>query len=241
MTLPVSISPWSTPVKVVSVHLNPGYYAVHQTNIQPSNQYTYQNVNFGSPNMLLNTSLGFYHNYNFPPLLVILIWSLFWFRQLRDLPSSDGYFIFTQHCSYRPWNLYQGCLLFYWAAVWVIIINPHPYILSSVSCSTSPQPAHGSIAYSQPYLTLGQTATYSCDDGYQLTGPRVRVCQADSTWTGFEPSCCEYGSGIGLMLSSLNYVCNAKLILGLRPANERRRYFVTIVLHWLDANLKSAL
>ena len=30
------------------------------------------------------------------------------------------------------------------------------------------------------------------------------------------------------------------LILGLRPANERRRYFVTTVYHWLGTNLVSA-
>ena len=115
MILPVSISPWSTPVKVVSVHLYPGYYAVHETNIQPWNQHTYRIVNVGSPNMLFHSSLGFYHNYNFPHLLMILIWSLFWFRQLRDLPSPDGYFIFTQHCSYRrpgvkaPGHQYPQC------------------------------------------------------------------------------------------------------------------------------------
>ena len=32
----------------------------------------------------------------------------------------------------------------------------------------------------------------------------------------------------------------AGLILGLRPANERRRYKVNAVSHWLGANLESA-
>ena len=45
-----------------------------------------------SPNILPHTSHKFYHNCNFPPLLIILIWGLFWSRQQRGLPSSDGYF-----------------------------------------------------------------------------------------------------------------------------------------------------
>ena len=37
-----------------------------------------------------------------------------------------------------------------------------------------------------------------------------------------------------------HWVVNTGLILGLRPANERRRYIVTTS-HWLGTSLKSAL
>ncbi|WAR31017.1 LEV9-like protein, partial [Mya arenaria] len=36
---------------------------------------------------------------------------------------------------------------------------------------------------------FGTVARYSCDDGYQLTGDPVRVCQGDETWSGAEPHC----------------------------------------------------
>ena len=64
-----------------------GHYDVNIM-IKLSNQHICQNINFGS----LHTSPSFYYDYNFSPLLMILIWGLFGSRQLRDLPSSDGYF-----------------------------------------------------------------------------------------------------------------------------------------------------
>ena len=29
----------------------------------------------------------------------------------------------------------------------------------------------------------GDTATYSCDSGYELDGNTTRICQADGSWT----------------------------------------------------------
>ena len=40
---------------------------------------------------------------------------------------------------------------------------------------------------------------------------------------------------------SYSYMGNPGLILGLRPANERRRYKSNAISHWLGANLESAL
>ena len=37
--------------------------------------------------------------------------------------------------------------------------------------------------------TFGQTATYSCDPGYNLVGNSTRMCQADGVWSGNEPTC----------------------------------------------------
>ena len=40
-------------------------------------------------------------------------------------------------------------------------------------------------------LTPGSTATYSCDEGYELSGSGQLVCQDDGTWDGPAPTCVE--------------------------------------------------
>ena len=37
--------------------------------------------------------------------------------------------------------------------------------------------------------TFRQTATYSCNTGYNLVGDSIRTCQADGMWSGSEPTC----------------------------------------------------
>ncbi len=37
--------------------------------------------------------------------------------------------------------------------------------------------------------TFMNTATYSCDTGYNLTGEATRMCQANGNWSGSEPTC----------------------------------------------------
>ena len=38
-------------------------------------------------------------------------------------------------------------------------------------------------------VTVGSTATYTCNDNYQLMGASTRMCQPNGTWSGEEPSC----------------------------------------------------
>jgi len=35
----------------------------------------------------------------------------------------------------------------------------------------------------------GETCTFTCDDGFTLTGSSTRTCQNDRTWSGTEPMC----------------------------------------------------
>ena len=57
-------------------------------------------------------------------------------------------------------------------------------------------PANGEVTYSnsQPY-TNGTVATYSCDEGFGLSGGDVtRTCEGDGSspngdWSGVTPSC----------------------------------------------------
>ena len=37
--------------------------------------------------------------------------------------------------------------------------------------------------------SLGDTCTFTCDDGYTLTGSVNRSCKIDETWSGTEPQC----------------------------------------------------
>lgn len=37
--------------------------------------------------------------------------------------------------------------------------------------------------------SLQSIATYICDDGFELKGPNVRVCQSDGQWSEREPEC----------------------------------------------------
>ena len=61
-------------------------------------------------------------------------------------------------------------------------------ILTVVNCGTLTDPANGQVSHTAE-TTLGQTATYSCDTGYNLVGNTNRICQATGVWSGREPIC----------------------------------------------------
>ena len=35
----------------------------------------------------------------------------------------------------------------------------------------------------------GDTVTYFCDEGYNLSGDPMRTCQSDGEWSGAQPEC----------------------------------------------------
>ena len=52
----------------------------------------------------------------------------------------------------------------------------------------------GSILYSTDpnennEYNLNTTASFTCDEGFELFGEPTRMCQNDMTWTGSQPSC----------------------------------------------------
>ena len=57
-----------------------------------------------------------------------------------------------------------------------------------VDCGTLTNQANGQVSYTAG-TTLGQTATYSCNTGYNLVGDGTRTCQATGNWSGSEPTC----------------------------------------------------
>ena len=37
--------------------------------------------------------------------------------------------------------------------------------------------------------STGDTCSYTCDTGYELTGSSTRTCQTDGTWSGSDTMC----------------------------------------------------
>ena len=74
-------------------------------------------------------------------------------------------------------------------------------ILTAVDCGSLSDPDNGSVNHTAG-TTLGQTATYSCNTGYNLVGDSTRTCQATGIWSGSAPTC-----------QGMLYVINGSLIL----------------------------
>ena len=60
--------------------------------------------------------------------------------------------------------------------------------LTAVNCGNLTDPANGQVDHTAGN-TLGQTATYSCNTGYDLVGDSNRTCQATGNWSESAPTC----------------------------------------------------
>ena len=60
--------------------------------------------------------------------------------------------------------------------------------LTAVDCRSLPDPANGQVDHTAG-TSLGQTAIYSCNTGYNLVGDSTRTCQATGNWSGSAPTC----------------------------------------------------
>ena len=52
----------------------------------------------------------------------------------------------------------------------------------------------------------GDTCSFTCNTGYELTGSDTRTCQSNGSWSGSDVVCRE---------GNINYVQNSKLLLNL--------------------------
>ena len=68
-----------------------------------------------------------------------------------------------------------------------------PCSLSIALCPDLSDPANGMVTMTGNLA--GDTATYTCDLGFQLNGASVLNCQTDGTWDNSLPTC-EYIEGI---------------------------------------------
>ena len=57
--------------------------------------------------------------------------------------------------------------------------------ISVALCPSLTDPANGTVTWTG--LTPGSTATYTCDEGFELN--RVQTCQSDGTWSDDPPTC----------------------------------------------------
>ena len=62
------------------------------------------------------------------------------------------------------------------------------FILAVVDCGNLNDPDNGQVIHAT-VTTFGQTATYSCNSGYNLVGDSTRTCQAEGEWSGSVPTC----------------------------------------------------
>ena len=74
---------------------------------------------------------------------------------------------------------------------YIVAIKEHACVslfLIAVDCDTLADPINGQVTHTAG-TTLRQTATYSCNTGYNLVGNSTRTCQATGVWSGSEPTC----------------------------------------------------
>ena len=74
-----------------------------------------------------------------------------------------------------------------------------------MDCGTLTNPVNSQVSYTGR-TTFGQTATYSCDAGYNLVGNSTRTCE--EVWSGTEPTCqgvlLSYNNGGGGVFDSVH-------------------------------------
>ena len=66
--------------------------------------------------------------------------------------------------------------------------NINIFHLTAVDCDTLADPTNGQVSHTGG-TTFRQTATYSCNTGYNLVGGGNRTCQATGLWSGSAPAC----------------------------------------------------
>ena len=57
-----------------------------------------------------------------------------------------------------------------------------------MDCGSLSNPANGQVNHTAG-TTFAQTATYSCNTGYNLVGDSNRTCNATGEWSGSAPTC----------------------------------------------------
>ena len=57
-----------------------------------------------------------------------------------------------------------------------------------MKCGNLTDPANGQVDQTTG-TAVGQTATYSCNTGYNLVGNSTRTCQATGNWSEGAPTC----------------------------------------------------
>ena len=71
---------------------------------------------------------------------------------------------------------------------WKFVPNhPFQYFFIAIQCDALFDPANGTV--STTGTGVGDTATYTCDDGYELSGSGTLTCLSSGEWSGLLPTC----------------------------------------------------
>ena len=74
------------------------------------------------------------------------------------------------------------------------------------SCDPLPPPENGNVDAS--ITTIGSVATYSCNNGFLLSGDSQRICQMNGFWSGSAPTC------LGMIMIDILQLLSSKLYRG---------------------------
>lgn len=55
-------------------------------------------------------------------------------------------------------------------------------VSNETRCKFPGAPAHSTVSFSNETLSIGTTATYNCERGFELLGPAKRVCEPTGEW-----------------------------------------------------------
>ena len=56
----------------------------------------------------------------------------------------------------------------------------------AITCTDLVAPENGVVEFNS---SVGDTAVYACNDGYNLNGSYVRICLLTGAWSGNKPIC----------------------------------------------------
>ena len=68
-----------------------------------------------------------------------------------------------------------------------VILSITTSTFTVVDCGTLNDPSNGQVTLNG--TTFWSVATYTCDPGFNIVGDMKRICQANGTWSGNEPTC----------------------------------------------------
>ena len=71
--------------------------------------------------------------------------------------------------------------------VWFVIIDSHCSTLTAVD--NGKMSCYNGSTYTNGESYEGDTCSFTCNTGYELTGSDNRTCQSDGSWSGSETSC----------------------------------------------------
>ena len=82
-----------------------------------------------------------------------------------------------------------------------IIVTTHQlyqqlYFITDIQCDSLSIPANGNVFCSSGRVGVGyvgDTCSFKCNIGYELTGSGTRTCRSDGSWSGINITC---GRGI---------------------------------------------